>query len=181
MAFRDLAPSVMSGMPGDLARAAAQRSLLALHGKHPSHAGRKDSLMTHTPTDYLAIVRTAVAESVGVDENEVEPTATLLGDLGAESIDLLDALFRIERLSGVKLQATDIADLVQGELTDEEFEGSDGLVTAAGLDQLRKVFPSIDKAEMEGKLAGDDVMTLVTVQDLASMVAQRAGGAADAH
>jgi acyl carrier protein len=137
--------------------------------------------MTHTPADYLAIVRTAVAESVGVDENEVEPTATLLGDLGAESIDLLDALFRIERLSGIKIQATDIADLVQGDLTDEEFEGSDGLVTTAGLDQLQKVLPSIDRAELEGKLAADDVMTLFTVQDLASMVAQRAGGTADAH
>ncbi len=33
--------------------------------------------MTHTPADYLAIVRTAVAESVGVDENEVEPSATV--------------------------------------------------------------------------------------------------------
>jgi acyl carrier protein len=131
--------------------------------------------------DYLAIVRTALAAAVGVDEDEARPAATILGDLGAESIDLLDALFRIERLAGVRIQADEIADLLSGGLSDEEFEGPDGIVTTAGLDQLQKVLPQIDKAELEGKLVADDIMTLFTVENLASMVAQRATAAADAR
>jgi acyl carrier protein len=111
---------------------------------------------------------------VGVDEDEVASDATILGDLGAESIDLLDALFRVERLAGVKIQATEIADLLQGGLSDEEFEEPDGIVTDAGLDQLQRVLPQIDPAALRGKVAADDIMTLFTARNLADMVAQRA-------
>src|SRR5919198_903333 len=137
--------------------------------------------MTATATDYLAMVRTALAEALGVDEDEVELTATILGDLEAESIDLLDALFRIERLAGVKIDAAEIADLLQGGLSDEEFEGPDGIVTTAGLDQLQRALPQIDKAALQGKLVADDIMRLFTVENLASMVTQRAAAAADAR
>lgn len=124
--------------------------------------------------DYLAIVRAALAEAVGIDESEVESTATVFADLGAESIDLLDVLFRVERVTGVKIQASEIADLLQGDLSDEELEGARGLVTDAGLDQLQKVLPQIDKAALAGKLTVDDIMSLLTVQNLADLVAHRA-------
>lgn len=124
--------------------------------------------------DYLAIVRAALAEAVGLDEGEVESTSTVFADLGAESIDLLDVLFRIERVTGVKIQASEIADLLQGDLGDEEFEGARGLVTEAGLARLQNVLPQIDKAELVGKLTVDNIMSLLTVQNLADLVAQRA-------
>lgn len=136
--------------------------------------------MTEPMVDYLAIVRAALAEAVGVDESEVEPTVTILGDLGAESIDLLDTLFRIERLTGVKIQATDIADRLQGELGDDEFEGPDGTVTAAGLNQMRLVLPQIDVSELAGRLRADDIMSLFTVQNLADLAAERADALANA-
>ncbi len=132
--------------------------------------------MTDT-SGYLALVRTAVAEAIGEEPDEVPPDATILGQLGAESIDLLDALFRIERLSGVKIQATEIAALLQGALSDEEFEGPDGVITAAGLDRLQQVLPQIDRAALAGTLVADDIMTLFTVRNLAYMVAERAGSA----
>jgi acyl carrier protein len=135
------------------------------------------NVMTDTTMDYFAIVRAALAEAVGIDEDEVKPTSTIVGDLEAESIDLLDALFRIERLAGVKIQATEITDLLLGELSAEEFEGPDGMVTDAGLDQLQRVLPQIDKHEFRGKLAADDVMGLLTVENLASMVARRLAAA----
>jgi acyl carrier protein len=133
--------------------------------------------MTDPTTDYLAIVRAALAEAVGINEDKVTPTATIVGDLEAESIDLLDALFRIERLAGVKIQAADITDLLLGDLSEEEFEGPDGMVTDAGLDQMQRVLPQIDKHELRGKLPADDVISLLTVEDLASMVAQRLAAA----
>lgn len=127
-----------------------------------------------TNVDTLDAVRSAVAEAVGIDETEAEPNATVLGDLGAESIDLLDILFRIERKVGVKISANEIAELLQGDLSDEEFEGQDGVITEAGLAQLESVLPQIDRAELAGKLTADDVMTLFTVQNLADMAAARA-------
>jgi len=64
-------------------------------------------------------VRTSVAEALGVEEDEVTPDATLMEELGAESIDLLDILFRIERSIGVKIQAADLSEYVQGGIPDE--------------------------------------------------------------
>jgi acyl carrier protein len=123
-------------------------------------------------------VQTAVVDALGVDEDEVTPEATLLGDLGAESIDLLDILFRLERKVGVKIQASDLAAYVQGGIPDEEFGDDNGIITPKGLAQLKKVMPQIDEDELAGKLEAEKVMSLFTVQNLADMVAERVGAAA---
>ena len=39
-------------------------------------------------------VKDALVDALGVDDDEVTPEATLVGDLGAESIDFLDIVFR---------------------------------------------------------------------------------------
>jgi acyl carrier protein len=131
-------------------------------------------------TDILAVVQEAAANALGLDEIDVTPEATLLGDLGAESIDLLDILFRIERKSGVKVQASDLADHIQGGIPDEEFGDENEIVTATGLTHLKTVMPQIDTGELVGKLAADQVMSLFTVENLAAVVAARADAAADA-
>ena len=118
-------------------------------------------------------VKDAVVGALGIDEDEVRPEATLLGDLGAESIDLLDILFRIERKVGVKIQASDLAAYVQGGIPDEEFSDQNEIISAKGLTQLKKVMPQIDTEALTGKLQAQKVLTLFTVQNLADMVDQR--------
>src|SRR4030095_14636378 len=44
-----------------------------------------------------------IVESLGVDEASVVPEATLIGDLGAESIDFLDLSFKCQQTFGVDL------------------------------------------------------------------------------
>lgn len=125
-------------------------------------------------TDVYPAVESAVAAALGLDEDEVTPDATLLDELGAESIDLLDILFRLERSVGVKIQASDLAEYVQGGIPDEEFGDENDIITPKGLQQLKKVMPQIDTDELSGKLEADQVMSLFTVQNLADMVASRA-------
>ena len=48
-------------------------------------------------------VRTALVDALGVDEDEVKPQATLVGDLGAELIDFLDIVFRLEKSFDIKI------------------------------------------------------------------------------
>jgi acyl carrier protein len=127
-----------------------------------------------TSSTILDAVREAAADALGIEESEASPAATLLGDLGAESIDLLDILFRIERKSGVKLQASDIAAAIQGGIPDEEFGDENEIVSAAGLAQLKTVMPQLDTAELAGKLAADQVMSLFTIANLADLVAAKA-------
>jgi acyl carrier protein len=132
-------------------------------------------------SDIFDMVQEAIADAMGLDETDVAPSATLLGDLGAESIDLLDILFRIERRSGVKVQAGDIAARIQGGIPDEEFGDENEIVSAAGLAQLKKVMPQIDIEELAGRLSADRVMSLFTVQNLADMVSAGATAGSDAR
>jgi acyl carrier protein len=126
-----------------------------------------------TDSNYFEAVQQAVANALGVDEDEAAPDATLMDDLGAESIDLLDILFRIERSVGVKIQASDLGDEIQGGIPEEEF-GSGGNVSAKGLAHLTTVMPQIDPDEYADKLPAEEVIMHFTVQNLADMVARRA-------
>ncbi|CAN5517856.1 acyl carrier protein [soil metagenome] len=126
-----------------------------------------------TQDEIYGAVQTAVADALGLDEDEVTPDATLLDDLGAESIDLLDILFRLERSLGVKIQASDLAEHIQGGIPDDEFGDADGVITPLGMAQLRKAMPQIGE-DMAGKLEAEKVMGLFTVQNLVDMVSARA-------
>ena len=83
-----------------------------------------------------------LVEALSVDEEDIKPTATLQGDLGAESIDFLDIVFRLEREFGIKIP--------RGELFPESvFQGDpdlvrDGRVTDQGMGELRARMPYAD-------------------------------------
>ncbi len=130
--------------------------------------------MAATHDEIQAAVTEAVVAALGVDDDEVTPNATLLGDLGAESIDLLDILFRLERKLGIKIQASDLGAYVQGGIPDEEFGDEAGIVNPVGLAHLKKVMPQLNTDELAGKLEAGKVMSLFTVQNLTDMVEQRA-------
>ena len=89
-----------------------------------------------------AKVARVLVEALNVDEDEVKPTATLAGDLGAESIDFLDIVFRLEREFAIKIP--------RGELFPESiFQGDpnlvhDGKVTDQGMGALRSQMPFAD-------------------------------------
>lgn len=123
----------------------------------------------------FAQVRTAVAEALGIEEDEVTAEASLLEELGAESIDLLDILFRTERLTGTKVTVAQLSDYVQGGIPDEEFGDEEaGIITEAGMAQLKKVMPQLAELDLDGKLAPEKVMTLFTVENLVALVESRA-------
>src|SRR5436305_14748488 len=92
-------------------------------------------------------VSATLVEALNVDEEEIKPTSTLQGDLGAESIDFLDIVFRLEREFAIKIP--------RGELFPESiFQGDpdfvqDGRVTDKGLDELRTKMPFADLSTFE--------------------------------
>ena len=134
--------------------------------------------MAMTESELHEAVRAAVVAALGVSEDEASDDATLMDDLGAESIDLLDILFRIERTTGVKIQASDLGDYIQGGIPDDEFSDGNEMITEKGLEHLKTVMPQIDTAALAGNLNANDVIKLFTVANLGDMVARRAGGAA---
>src|SRR5262245_3970566 len=107
-----------------------------------------------TQWEIYAKVSETLVEALNVEEDEIKPTATLQGDLGAESIDFLDIVFRLEREFGIKIP--------RGELFPEAiFQGDpefvqNGKVTDKGLAELRSRMPFADlgKFEKNPELAG---------------------------
>src|SRR5437868_12710755 len=100
-----------------------------------------------TQEEIYSKVSATLVEALNVDEEDVKPSSTLQGDLGAESIDFLDIVFRLEREFGIKIP--------RGELFPESiFQGDtelvqNGRVTVQGLEELRTRMPFADLSDFE--------------------------------
>ncbi|WP_063824765.1 acyl carrier protein [Nocardia pseudovaccinii] len=67
------------------------------------------------------MVITSVADAIGLKETRISRESSLIDELGAESIDLLDMWFRIHRDSGVEISGADVAALLRGDIPDDGF------------------------------------------------------------
>src|ERR1700758_4063579 len=106
-------------------------------------------------------VSSTLVEALNVDEEDVTPEATLQGDLGAESIDFLDIVFRLEREFGIKIPRGELfpESIFQG---DPEFV-KDGRVTEKGLTELRTRMPFADLSKFESDPEVSNIGDLFTV------------------
>jgi acyl carrier protein len=115
-----------------------------------------------TEEEIYTKVSATLVEALNVDEEDIKPTATLQGDLGAESIDFLDIVFRLEREFGIKIP--------RGELFPESiFQGDpdlvqNGRVTDKGLNELRSKMPFADISKFEANPELSNLSDLFTVE-----------------
>jgi len=107
-------------------------------------------------------VSATLVEALNVDEDEIKPTSTLQGDLGAESIDFLDIVFRLEREFGIKIPRGELfpESIFQG---DPEFV-QNGKVTERGLQELRTRMPFADLSKFEQNPELTGISDLFTVE-----------------
>jgi acyl carrier protein len=124
-----------------------------------------------------ARVTKVLVQALGVEEDDIRPSATLRGDLGAESIDFLDIVFRLEREFGLKIQQGELfPDLVFVIATEIV---RDGQVTDEGLAALRAQLPFADVRHLERDRRLNRIDDLFTVDLLSSYVAWKLGGSGD--
>jgi len=123
--------------------------------------------------DIFAVVRKTLVEALSVDDDQVTPTARLKADLGAESIDFLDIVFRLEKAFGITIPREELfpESIFQGDPT---FVAG-GKVTPAGLAALEKQMPYADLAEFKKDPRMDRVEDLFTVDLLVRYLALRLG------
>ena len=107
-------------------------------------------------------VSATLVEALNVDEEDIKPDATLQGDLGAESIDFLDIVFRLEREFGIKIPRGELfpETIFQG---DPEFV-QNGKVTEKGLSELRERMPFADIKKFEQNPELNAISDLFTVE-----------------
>jgi len=112
-------------------------------------------------------VTECLVEALGVEEDEVELSASLQGDLGAESIDYLDIVFRLEKAFDIKIPRGDL--FPENLLSSPEFV-KDGRMTDQGLEELRKRLPYADLTEFEANPNVAEIGNLFTVEMLVKYV-----------
>lgn len=126
-----------------------------------------------TSEEIFEKVQDTLVDALGVEDDEVTPEASLIGDLGAESIDFLDIVFRLEKNFDIKIP--------RGELFPENLAAADsgfvedGKVTDEGVAQLREKMPHADIDSFAKDPQLSKLQDLFTVDMICRFVASRLG------
>jgi acyl carrier protein len=119
-------------------------------------------------------VRRIVAEALALDEALVKSDSLLMADLGAESLDYLDIVFKIERTFGIQITRGEMQRAARGDMTDEEFAPG-GVISDKGLERLRQLMPEARDRIVPG-LRAAQILALFSVQTFANMVVAKKKG-----
>ncbi len=117
--------------------------------------------------DIFRSVQETLVDALGVDDDEVSAEATLKGDLGAESIDFLDIVFRLEKSFNIKIPRGEL--FPDDVLSNPEYV-ENGKLTATGLDSLKAAMPFADFSNMEQDPDISKMPDLFTVDTLVRYV-----------
>jgi acyl carrier protein len=113
-------------------------------------------------------VQEVLVDALGVDDDEVTNEATLMGDLGAESIDFLDIVFRLEKAFGLKVPREELFP-AEGLLNDPDLV-SNGKLTERGLAELRERVPHTDLTEFQQNPDINKLADLFTVNAIVNYI-----------
>jgi acyl carrier protein len=123
--------------------------------------------MPMTAEQVFEKVKEVLVEALGVDDEEVKPDATLIGDLGAESIDFLDIVFRLEKGFNIKIPRGEL--FPDNIVNNPEFV-QNGKLTPAGVTQLKQRMPHADLTNFEKDPDINKMAELFKVQTIVNYV-----------
>lgn len=112
-------------------------------------------------------VQEVLVDALAVDEDEVTPEATIFGDLGAESIDVLDIAFKLEQAFGFKIAQGEL--FPEGVMNDPAYV-QDGKVTEKGMAELQGKMPHFDMDKLKDDPRLETIQSIFTVETLVRFV-----------
>jgi len=130
------------------------------------------TIMPVSQDEVFEKVRQTLVDALGVDDDEVTPEATLTGDLGAESIDFLDIVFRLEKSFDIKIPRGEL--FPDNVLNNPEYV-ADGKITPAGLAMLKERMPHADLSAFEQDPDVNKMTELFKVQTIVKYVSGKIG------
>ncbi len=117
-------------------------------------------------------IQHAIADALYVDVEEVTRDSNLMRDLGAESIDFLDIMFRLEKEFLIKMPKGDIEKKARAGLSEEEFAPK-GRLSEMGASNLKKLMPEISADEIREGISVREIPSLFTVATFERMVMEQ--------
>lgn len=119
-------------------------------------------------TDVQQAVREEVAEALACDLERVQLGTILMKDLGAESLDFLDIVFKLEQRFDIEITRGEMERAARGDLSEQEFAPG-GVLSEAGLARLRELMPEA-AASIQPGLRPGQILSLFSVQTFANIV-----------
>ena len=127
----------------------------------------KDEILTVFPQ-----VAQTVAAAIGCELEKVKLESSLIDDLGAESIDFVDIVFRLQRFFKIKIPRGKIVEEARGSLSEAEFEQA-GVVSSAGVERLRVFLSEVPPDRFKSPLNIADIPRLFTVETFCKLVVRQ--------
>src|SRR5262245_21763256 len=121
-------------------------------------------------------VAETMADALGCDVEKVKLEASLIDDLGAESIDFLDIVFRLERAFKVKIPRGKIVEEARDSLSESEFDQG-GVVSDAGVKRLKEFLNEVPMQRFKSRLKVADITRLFTGETFCKMVLRQKAAA----
>ena len=119
--------------------------------------------------EIYAQVTSVLAEALVVDKEDITPTAALQRDLGADSLDLLELMFRLEHEFGIKIPRGELFSESTFRIGTELVQ--DGKLTDKGVAELRSRLPYADLSGLQADRRLSAIPDLFTVGLVAAYVA----------
>ena len=119
-------------------------------------------------TEVAQRVRELVADALARDVSEVSIDSVLMSDLGAESLDFLDLVFKLEHEFHIQITRGEMERAARGDMSEEEFAPG-GFISEAGLERLRQLMPEAT-ARIKPGLRPGQVLSLFSVQTFVNLV-----------
>lgn len=119
------------------------------------------TLPSNIDQDILDKVRNCFCEALELDDDEVEWDSKILDDLGAESLDLLDVVFRLERAFDIQIPRAGLES--QAKEVDGQPGEIDGKLTAIGAARLRELMPEVPEDEIFEGMKASAIATVFRV------------------
>ena len=124
--------------------------------------------MAMSRDDIFNQVKDVLVDALGLDDSDVTEDATLMGDLGAESIDFLDIVFRLEKAFNIKVPREELFP-AEAVMNNPEYV-SGGKVTAKGLAELKAKMPHTDFSDFENNPDVNKIADLFTVSAIVNFI-----------
>ena len=115
-------------------------------------------------------VKEVLEYALGADSEDITIDATLIGDLGAESIDFLDISFKLEQEFSIKI---DQGELFPENLMQDESLVEDGKLTEKAMGMLKERMPHVDFSNFENDRRVDQLSEVFTVGSLVDFVERK--------
>jgi acyl carrier protein len=119
-------------------------------------------------------IRKAAVQAIDVDEEEVQMESRLIDDLEAESLDIIDLLFKTGKELGVKISMKEVQESIRDGIDENVFFNDEGIVSEEGIIKLKEKFGDDVVQDFSNEIKTKDLLKLLDIQYLVKLFVKKA-------